>query len=66
MVGLDLHTESKCKKDRSEYGFWEPFFCIILFQSRIVCKNQGCHNPREIGDGLHLGIVSNLDNLHII
>ena len=54
MVGLDLETQGKTEEYRSQPGFLP------------VGIDDGGNDPRHKGDGHHLGVVPDLDNLHIV
>ena len=54
MVGLDLEAQCQSK----EYGSKQSLASVGI--------DQGCENPGHESDGHHLGIVPDLDNLHIV
>ena len=68
MVGLYLETQSKSEEGRSKNRFWQPLLPALTEgpQSHPVCEDDSCKNPREIGDSLHLGVMSHLDDLHVV
>ena len=54
MVGLDLETEGKGKQHRSP----KSTFAVGINHSTKYPRHKGyCH---------HLGVMANLDNLHVI
>ena len=79
MVCLDLEVQCHSEQRCAEYRLRNPRPPALLFRFRVnvifpavhsqcrpVCKNDGCKHPREPRDGHHLGVVSDLDNLHVI
>ena len=67
MVCLDLHTKGYCEKDCPQNGLGQPSLPVIPSLKRtLVCEYYTGQNPREKGYGLHLCIVSDLNDLQII
>ena len=69
MVGLDLHAEGQGKKDCSQNGLWQPvckFLVLDLCKGRAVGEKHSCYYPRHEGNSLHLGIMSNLNDLKVV
>ena len=68
MVGLDLEAQRKGEEGRSKNRFWQPLLPALTEgpQSHPVCEDDSCKNPGEVCDCLHLGVMSHLDDLHII
>ena len=57
MVGLDLQGKRKAEKGGAQEGF--PAFGTIRVHQRG-------EDPGHEGDGLHLGVVTHLDNLEVV
>ena len=68
MVGLDLEAQCKGEEGRSKNRLWQPLLPVLTEgpQSHPVSEDHSCKNPREVGDSLHLGVMSHLDDLHIV
>ena len=68
MVRLDLEGEGEAEKDGPEYGIGKPLLPggVLLGESLAVSEDDGGENPREIGQGQHLGVVPALDDLHVV
>ena len=63
VVCLDLHAEGECEENSSEDGLRQPF---LAGECRPVCEYDSGENPREEGDRLHLCVVADLDDLHVV
>ncbi|MBR4134459.1 MAG: 50S ribosome-binding GTPase, partial [Bacteroidales bacterium] len=67
VIGLDLETHGKSEKNRSQERLRKPTFPTFnLFKCAAVCEDEGRQSPWEEGYGLHLGVVSDLDDLEIV
>ena len=80
MVCLDLHTQGEGKESRSQNSLRQPgfptLFSVTIFlvipsvakgsHRRPICEYDSRQHPREIGYSLHLGVVADLDDLHIV
>ena len=69
MVGLDLQAQRQTEQDRSQKGLRKPSFpslAFLLRQSLSVSEYHGGQDPRQEGQGLHLGVVADLYDLQVV
>ena len=67
MVCLDLHAEGECEEGSAKNGLRKPFFPrFSLCKGCLVCIYHSCKDPWKIGDCLHFGVMTHLDDLHVV